>query len=462
MKATGISIIILAAGNGKRMYSDVPKVLHPFAGKPLLEHVVTTAQQLNPHQIYIIYGTALESFLPQLKHWKVEWVKQDKQLGTGHAVLQAIPRVADQDQVLILYGDVPLITTQTIHLLLNNVEKNGIGLLVTTKEDPRGFGRIIRADNSDVIEIVEDKDTDKQQYQIKEINSGIMTAPAAYLKRWLPTLTNHNAQHEYYLTDIVAMAVKESYVVKGVTAPEAEELHGINTCAELVQLERYYQIKQAEKLLEQGVTIRDPARFDLRGELNCGRDVIIDINTIFEGKIVIGNNCHIEPNVLLRNVTIGDHVIIKANSILEDCTIEAHCSIGPFARLRPGTHVSQHAEIGNFIEIKNSKIGSYSKVHHLGYLGDATIGHHVNVGAGTITCNYDGQQKHQTTVGNYSFIGSGTELVAPVTIGDKAYIGAGSTITENVPANQLTLARARQTTVAHWQSPVKAEKHDKK
>lgn len=453
-----LSIVILAAGHGTRMHSKLPKILHPLAGVPMIERIVNAAKKLDPQQVCVVYGPNLETHREKLQYLNVNWVLQKEQLGTGHAVLQALPQIPDDHQVLVLYGDIPLISATSLNNLLSDLDETKVGLLVTSLEDPTGFGRIIRGRKNNITAIVEEKDASSKQKQIKEINTGIITASAHQLKKWLPELKNTNAQHEYYLTDIIEKAVNEGIAIHGVPASYNEEVQGVNNLYQLGKLERFYQYQQAEKLMRQGVMIMDPTRFDLRGKLQTGYDVVIDINVVFEGNVAIGNNCKIAPNVILRNVTIGNNVIIKANSVIEDSIIADNSFVGPFARLRPGTQVGENAEIGNFVEIKKSVIGEGTKAHHVGYLGDANIGKNVNVGAGTITCNYDGAKKHITTIEDNSFIGSGTELVAPVTVEKNSYVGAGSTITENTPAGKLTVARERQTTIENWAPPEKAVK----
>jgi len=453
-----LSTVILAAGKGKRMYSETPKVLHPLAGKTLLEHVVNSSYAVNPHhQPIVVYGHEGEKVKKTLAHLNVAWVEQSQQLGTGHALLQALTHIPDDHNVLVLYGDVPLISAETLKSFIDTTPKNSIGILTATFPDPSGLGRIIRNKEGQITQIIEDKDSTDAQRRIQEINSGIYILPANLLKKWLPQLQNQNAQKEYYLTDIIAMAVSENIAIHSSQPGAYEEVLGINDRVQLAKLERQYQLRQAEKLLRQGVTLHDPARFDLRGELSVGSDVIIDINVIIEGKVQIGNHCLIGPNCVLRNVIIGDHVEIKANSVIDGAEIAEGCSVGPFARLRPGTVLSPRSHIGNFVEIKNSEIGTGTKVNHLTYLGDSDVGKNVNVGAGTITCNYDGINKHRTTIGDDAFIGSNSQLVAPVTIGAGATIGAGSTITRDAPAHQLTLSRGQQRSIENWQRPKKKE-----
>lgn len=447
----GLSIVILAAGKGKRMASDIPKILHPLGGIPLLERVVNTAQALKADSIHVVYGNGGSAVHDELDYLPVHWVKQEEQLGTGHAVLQVLPHCKDDDQVLVLYGDVPLISLKTLRHLLESTPRSDLGLVVAKLENPTGLGRIIRNEMGNIVGIVEHKDATLAQLKICEINTGIMTATAQHLKNWLPQLKNSNCQKEYYLTDIVALAAADGHPVGGIMTRCSEEVKGVNDRWELVNLERHFQRTMAKKLALAGATIIDPNRFDMRGDnVHVAHDVTIDVNVVLEGKIRIGKNSTIGPHVILKNVTIGDNVEILSHTVIEDATIANNCTIGPFARIRPGTALQDGVKIGNFVETKKTKIGQGSKANHLAYLGDTTIGCHVNIGAGTITCNYDGANKWQTTIKDYAFIGSNTALVAPVVIAEGATIGAGSTITQNAPANQLTIGRARQHTVNNW------------
>lgn len=452
---TSLSVVILAAGNGKRMHSALPKVLHPLGGIPLLHHVVKTAQALTPDAIYVVYGNGGDQVKSTLKDLPVNWIEQQEQKGTGHALMQVVPHIANEQRILVLYGDVPLITTTTLQQLLELTPSEQLGLLVAKFDNPNGFGRIIRNDNNQVIAIVEHKDANEEQRHINEINTGILTASAGHFKKWLPQLKNNNAQSEYYLTDIVSLAVQEKVAVNSTTAPCNKEVSGINDRKELMILERHYQLQKAQELLLRGVTIVDPLRFDCRGVATVSADVEIDINVILEGNVSIAQGSHIGPNTILKNVQVGKNVTIKSNCVIEDAIIGDHCIIGPFARIRPNTVLAANAHVGNFVELKNSQIGSNSKVNHLTYLGDCTVGQDVNVGAGTITCNYDGQVKMPTVIEDEAFIGSGTQLVAPVTIGERAYIGAGSTITKDAPAGELTLARTKQVTLKGWKKKAK-------
>ncbi len=450
-----LNIVILAAGSGNRMQSNLPKVLHRLAGVSMLERVVNVAKEFEPKNIYVVYGNGGKQVTECMQHLPVKWVEQKHMLGTGHALQQVLPHLKDRDQVLVLYADVPLISKKTLAALLKSTPKNALGLIVAEFDDPTGFGRIVRSEGGNIVSIVEHKDATKQQLKIKEINTGILTTTVQHLKEWLPRLKNKNAQKEYYLTDIFAMAVEAGFYVGGVLAHCQQEVRGVNNLHELSQLERYYQQQKAIELMRRGVTIMDPSRFDLRGDLQIGKDVIIDINTVIEGDVSIGANTVIGPNVILRNAKIGKNVTIKSNCVLENCTVHAESIIGPFARIRPGSIIKQNAHVGNFVEIKNATLGEGSKANHLSYLGDAIIGKNVNIGAGTITCNYDGANKHRTTIKDGAFIGSNTELVAPITIGEKATIGAGSTITADAPADQLTISRSKQTSITDWQRPTK-------
>ncbi|MHB1948848.1 MAG: bifunctional UDP-N-acetylglucosamine diphosphorylase/glucosamine-1-phosphate N-acetyltransferase GlmU [Gammaproteobacteria bacterium] len=452
-----LSVVILAAGQGKRMHSHLPKVLHTLAGKPLLEHVVLTADLLKPDQSIIVYGHKGETLRHQLANLNVHWTQQSEQLGTGHALLQALPQIADDHRVLVLYGDVPLISFATLKNLLAATPADALGMVTAHFTDPTGFGRIIRNKYGKIIDIVEQKDLHAEQHNIHEINSGIYLFPANFLAQALPKLQNQNAQKEYYLTDAIKMAVEKEISIHSMHPASTDEVLGINDRVQLANLERAYQRQQAEKLMRQGVTLMDPNRFDLRGEIRVGQDVMIDINVIIEGHVNIGNNCIIGPNCILRNATLGDHVEIKANSVLDGAEISAHCIIGPFARIRPGTVLAPNVHVGNFVEIKNSFIGEASKVNHLTYAGDSDIGKRVNVGAGTITCNYDGVNKHRTKIGDEAFIGSNTALVAPLEIGENATIGAGSVITRNAPPHQLTVCRAQQRSIENWARPKKKD-----
>lgn len=437
------------------MKSALPKVLHQIAHKPLLGHVLDVAQQLGAGSTHVVYGHGGDQVKNALAHYNVIWVLQDKQLGTGHAVDQAAPGVADNQTVLILYGDVPLIQKETLVDLINAAANSALGLLTAKLDDPTGYGRIVRNAQGDVIKIVEQKDASEEEKKITEINTGMLALNSTQLKSWLKKLENKNAQGEYYLTDIIGMAANEGVSINTVHPSSLKEIEGVNNKNQLAQLEREYQMDQAKKLMEQGVTFRDPARFDLRGELEVGRDVTIDVNVIIEGNVKIGDNVTIASNNVIKNSTIGNHVTIEPNCVIESSVIGDECVIGPFARVRPDTHLAKGAKIGNFVEIKKSNIGEGSKVNHLSYIGDTIMGKNVNIGAGTITCNYDGANKHQTVIGDNAFIGSDTQLVAPVEVGADATIGAGSTITHDVPKGELTLSRSPQKTRQGWKRPVK-------
>ena len=449
-----LSIIILAAGKGRRMHSDQPKVLHTLAGRPLLQHVLDTARHLSQHSLHVVYGHGGEAVRAAIQTPGIHWVHQAEQLGTGHAVAQAMPAVPDDHQVLVLYGDVPLIRRETLGQLLQ-APGDGLALLTAQLPDPSGYGRIVRDHRGEVRCIVEEKDADHAVRQICEINTGILRAPASWLRHKLAQLRNHNAQGEYYLTDIIGMAVADGLSIHSFSPSDLYEVSGVNDHRQLAELEREYQRLQAEHWMSEGVSLRDPARFDLRGTLQVGRDVSIDIDVILEGQVKLGDRVRIGPFVQIRDVEIGDDVEILAHCVLDSAVIEAGCKIGPFARIRPETHLARDVHIGNFVEVKKSQVGSGSKINHLSYIGDAEIGSAVNIGAGTITCNYDGAYKHKTVIGDRVFVGSDTQLVAPVTVGDGATIGAGSTITCDVPPEQLTLSRSPQKTIQNWQRPVK-------
>lgn len=446
-----LHIVILAAGQGKRMYSTQSKVLHPIGGKPMLQRVVETASGLNPDAIHVIIGHGGDQIKQSLSHLPVHWVMQVQQLGTGHAVMQALPHIPSNAQVLVLSGDVPLIQLET---LKNFIEQSQItpclSLLLATVDDPTGLGRIVRNANQAITAIVEEKDATVHERAIREIYSGICCANAFDLNRWLPALNKNNAQGEYYLTEILAMAVAEGLLIASHSVHDVMEIQGVNNRLQLQQLERVWQQRLAEQLSLSGVTIADLRRIDIRGELQCGMDVFIDVNNIFLGKVIIGDHCNIAPNCVLTNVTMGNNCVIHPNSVLENCVLEDNCQVGPFARLRPGTHLNAHCKVGNFVETKNAIFDEGSKASHLSYLGDVTIGKQVNIGAGTITCNYDGVSKHKTIIEDGAFIGSDTQLVAPVTIGKNATIGAGSTIRKDAPAGELTLTESKQKTIYGW------------
>ena len=437
------------------MRSDIPKVLHPLAGVSLLGHVLQTSHALKAGRIVVVYGHGGTQVRAAFPDEPVIWVEQGEQLGTGHAVRQALPYVESEDTVLVLYGDVPLISSQTLHHLLAKADEHSLALLTARLSDPSGYGRIVRDAEGRVLRIVEDKDASEADRAIAEINTGILALKADLLKDFLASVTNDNAQGEYYLTDVIAMAVEKGLEIVTTSPPDVDEIMGVNNRAQLADLERSYQLARARELLLSGVTLRDPARFDLRGRLSAGRDVEIDVNVIIEGEVTLGERVKIGANTLIRDTHIGDDVVIQPHCHIEDADIGAGCQLGPFARIRPETRCAEGARIGNFVEIKKSFIGRGSKINHLSYVGDSTVGENVNIGAGTITCNYDGANKHHTQIGDDVFIGSDTQLIAPVKVGEGATIGAGSTITRDVPPGELTLSRTQQQTIEGWKRPVK-------
>ncbi len=450
-------IVILAAGKGTRMKSELPKVLHCLAGRPLLQHVVDTARMVDDANILVVTGHGAEQVQSVISTDHLICIEQTEQLGTAHAVLQALPLLTSNATTLILYGDVPLISPETIFGMLNNVSEESIALLTVQLADPTGYGRIVRDERGEVAAIVEQKDASAEQLQISEVNTGVLALPSECLRAWLPQIGNNNAQGEYYLTDIISIARSAGYLVKTFQPAAIEEVEGVNNRLQLNNLERYYQLQQAKRLMSEGVTLADAARIDVRGNLKTGTDNFIDINCIFAGDVVLGNNISVGPNCLISNSVIGNGVEIKANSVIEQCQIGNNAVIGPFARLRPGTELAAGVKIGNFVETKKIKVGKGSKINHLSYIGDAELGEDVNVGAGTITCNYDGVNKHLTTIGNNAFIGSNTSLVAPVDVGKNATVGAGSTINKNVPEGELGLTRASQKNIAGWKRPSKKD-----
>jgi bifunctional UDP-N-acetylglucosamine pyrophosphorylase/glucosamine-1-phosphate N-acetyltransferase len=444
-----LAVIVLAAGQGKRMHSALPKVLHPLAGRPLLAHVLEAARALDPAQVIIVHGHGGADVRAAFAGVDVSWVEQAQQLGTGHALAQALPRVARGAQVLVLNGDVPLVRAGTLKRL---VAASAQGLAICTSElsDATGYGRVVRDARKRVRRIVEHKDASARELRIREWYAGFLAAPAARLAAWLAKVKPANAQKEIYLTAVVALAVKDRVEVKTVEAQEPWEVAGVNSRHELALLERAYQNAQAKVLLEAGVALADLWRVDVRGELACGRDVAIDVNCVFEGSVRLGDRVRVGPNCVLRNVTVDADTEIHAFSLLEDATVGKRCRVGPYARLRPGAQLAEDVHIGNFVEVKASRVGAGSKANHLAYIGDAEVGARVNVGAGTITCNYDGAAKHRTVIEDDCFIGSDATLVAPVTIARGSYIGAGSTISKNTPAGQLTVARAKQVSLPNW------------
>ena len=447
-----LSIVILAAGKGTRMNSQLPKVLQPLAGKPILQYVLDTSYSLQPNNISIVAGHKSEMLRELIKDKNISWRIQDAQLGTGHAVIQAIPDLKS-DKTLILYGDVPLIKKADLQSLIKK-SNTGLAVMVHIKNDANGYGRIIREDY-EIQGIIEDKDCNEEQKKIKEINTGILAADTKYLKQWLSRLTNENAQKEYYLTDIVKFAVEDNITVSSHEVEEEVSISGVNSKSELAYIERGLQLNKAEELMDKGVTILDPSRIDIRGQLKCGQDVTIDVGCIFEGDVNLGNNVHIKPYSFIKNSDINESSTIEAFSHIDSSKVGSSCRVGPYARLRPGTVLENEVHIGNYVEIKNSLVDQGTKINHLSYIGDSEIGKNVNIGAGTITCNYDGVDKHKTIIEDDVFVGSNTEIVAPLKVGKGATIGAGSTITKDVPKNDLTLSRAQQKTISGWAKPVK-------
>jgi bifunctional UDP-N-acetylglucosamine pyrophosphorylase/glucosamine-1-phosphate N-acetyltransferase len=450
-----LSVVILAAGQGKRMKSDLPKVLQPVAGRPMLAHVIRCARELEPDAIHVVFGHGGERVREALAQEPVQWVLQAEQHGTGHAVMQAAPAIPDDHRVLVLYGDVPLTQAGTLRALLEAAGHDRLALLSVRLPDPTGYGRVLRDNAGSVYRVVEEKDATRKERAVDECNTGLLALGAGQLKGWLSRLSNDNAQGEYYLTDIVAMAVRDGVKVEAVVAPTAAEVLGVNDKLQLAQVEAEYRRMQAERLMLGGVTVVDPARLDVRGEVTHGSDVLLDVNVVLEGRVVLGDRVRVGPNVVLRDCEIGDDTTVFPNSVLERSVVGSRCNIGPFARFRPGNQLADGVHIGNFVEVKNSRLGPGTKANHLTYLGDSDVGSKVNVGAGTVTCNYDGANKYRTTIGDRVFIGSGSMLVAPVTLGDGATIGAGSTITKDAPAGELTLERSKQVSLPGWKRPVK-------
>lgn len=458
MANTKINVVILAAGKGTRMHSSKPKVLHDVGGKPILGHVIDCAKQLRPNKIIVIYGFGGEQVQAAFAEEDITWAEQKEQLGTGHAVQQAVPYLDADAKTLILLGDVPLIDANACQALLEKADSN-LALMTFIKPDPTGYGRIIRDDNQAVTAIVEHKDATEAQRAVQEVNTGIMSLPNTFLTSWLSALKNDNAQGEYYLTDIVAMSVNQGHAVDAVIADDEWSVTGINSKPDLAQIERVYQYQKTQALLKQGVTLRDANRIDIRGELVCGQDVVIDVNCVFEGHVSLGEGVEIAPNCVIKNAEIAAGTKVAAFTHIDDTKIGENSKVGPFARLRPGAALAENTHIGNFVEIKNAQIGVGSKVNHLSYVGDSEVGKSVNIGAGTITCNYDGANKFKTIIEDNVFVGSDTQLIAPVTVGENATIAAGSTITRDVPADSLTLCRAKeQKSIPGWQRPKKIKK----
>jgi bifunctional UDP-N-acetylglucosamine pyrophosphorylase/glucosamine-1-phosphate N-acetyltransferase len=449
-----LSVVILAAGKGTRMCSRLPKVLHKIADKPMVQHVIDTVKGVGAENIHLIYGHGGDQMKEVIDERRLNWIKQSEQLGTGHAMQIAQPHFKETEKILMVYGDVPLLSTHTLQRLIDVQPEGGIGLLTVHLDDPTGYGRIERVDG-DVSAIVEQKDATQNQRDIKEVNTGILVANARDLRRWLPALRNDNAAGEYYVTDIIKMAHQEGRIIRAVHPSSTVEVEGVNNRLQLSNLERAYQLQQAEKLLLRGVMLRDPARFDLRGQLTCGQDVDIDINVIIKGNVNLGDGVVIGANCILIDCNIENDVEIKPNSIIEGSRIGDNSTIGPFARIRPETVIEKDVHVGNFVEIKKSTLGNGSKCGHLSYLGDTTLGRRVNIGAGVITCNYDGANKFQTKIGNDVFVGSDCQLIAPVTIGDGATTAAGTTVVNDVPENALSVARTKQRNLNGWKRPTK-------
>lgn len=450
----GFSVVILAAGKGTRMKSTLPKVLHPIGGVPMVQRIIDTVNQLGADNIHLIYGHGGEQLQSALQHNQLNWCLQAEQLGTGHAVQQAVEDIKDDEDVLILVGDAPLIKQSTLEQLLQTKQQADLALLTVHLDDPTGMGRIVR-DGEQVVAIVEHKDATDAQRQISEINTGMMMMGGANLKRWLANLNSDNAQGEFYLTDVIEMAALEGKVINASHPESAVEVEGINNRMQLATIERAFQLRQAQELMMQGVSLLDPYRFDLRGEVEAGIDISIDVNVVIEGKVKLGNGVRIGPNCVLKDCSIADNARIEANSIVEKAVVGEGCSVGPFARLRPGSVMHQGAKVGNFVEMKNTLLGKGSKASHLTYLGDCEVGQGANIGAGTITCNYDGVNKFKTIIGDGAFVGSNSSLVAPAIIGVNATVGAGSTITKEVANEELAIARGKQRNIQSWQRPVK-------
>ena len=453
-----LTVVILAAGQGKRMGSDLPKVLQPLAGRPLLAHVVATARALRPAAVHVVYGHGADRVRAAFDGAELGWALQAEQKGTGHALMQAMPSVPDGHAVLVLYGDVPLLRAETLAGLVARAGDDGLALLSARLADPAGYGRVVRDGAGRVVRIVEEKDANHKERAIDEINTGVLVSPARKLRGWLAALRADNAQGEYYLTDCIGAAVREGCAVDAVVAEQPSEVLGVNDKLQLAEAEAAHRKARAAELMRAGVTVVDPARLDVRGEVHCGRDVLLDVNVILQGNVKLGDRVKVGAGCMLVDCEIGDDSELRANSLVEGSVAGKGCVIGPFARLRPGTRLADGVHVGNFVEVKNSTLGTGSKANHLSYLGDTTLGQRVNVGAGTITCNYDGASKHRTEIGDGAFIGSGSMLVAPVSVGAEATIGAGSTITKPAPAGKLTVERSRQVTVENWKRPERKPK----
>ena len=450
-----LEVVILAAGKGTRMHSKLPKVLHELAGEPLLAHVIRTVQQINPKAMHIVFGHGSDTVLARFEGAGANWVMQSEQMGTAHAVKTAMPDIESNSVVLVVYGDIPLVDAKELSGLVNKVDTNRLALLTAQFEDPTGYGRIVRNARGAVVKCVEHKDANAEQLRIKEVNTGFIAARATDLAHWIEQVGNNNAQKEYYLTDVIAIAVEQGAEVADIQASDSLSVLGVNTKAELALLERYYQKKRAAYFLEQGVTIIDPNRFDVRGDIHFGTDCVIDVNVVLEGPLQIGHGVHIEAHNVLRRCRIADNVQIKPQCVIEDAEIGPNAVVGPFARIRPGAKIADHVHIGNFVEIKNSSLATGTKVNHLSYVGDSIVGRNVNIGAGVITCNYDGANKHRTEIEDDVFVGSNSQLVAPVKLGKGVTIGAGSTITDDVPPDNLAVTRAPQKHVKGWRRPRK-------
>jgi bifunctional UDP-N-acetylglucosamine pyrophosphorylase/glucosamine-1-phosphate N-acetyltransferase len=453
-----LTVVILAAGQGKRMRSDRPKVLQTLAGRPMLAHVIETARALSPAAINIVFGHGGDAVKAAFPDPDLSWSHQAEQLGTGHALLQALPSIPSDHQILVLCGDAPLLLSESLAVLLDMVPAGTLGLLTARLADPIGYGRIVRDESGAVLGVVEERDASPAEWAIDEINTGVMVLPRDWVADALATIGNDNTQGEYYLTDVIGLAVRRGLPIVTVEAADSREVLGINDRTQLASAERIVQRRYAQRLLDHGVTLADPERFDLRGQLEVGRDVFIDVGAVFEGKVELGDGVRIGPNACISNSRLGSGCVVRAHCVIDGVTAAAGCEIGPFARLRPGANLAANVRIGNFVEVKASELGAGTKVNHLSYVGDSSVGTDVNIGAGTITCNYDGANKHRTTIGDRVFVGSGVMLVAPVSVGDGATIGAGSTITKAAPGESLTVARARQTTVTGWRRPTK--QHD--